>query len=201
MRGRRAQASAKLAELLATMQRNVAAFRETHPDADVRAQLNEGHVVVTPYSVTLLGAFPIRHVQFVLRCYRSPAEVLMGFDIDCACVGFDGAHVYALPRAIRALRYRSNLGPYLLDGVELHPIPSHPTPMRRCVAPSGHVTPLDHLRGAPDQVRRAWVYRVRPRLKGKHGRPAGTVGGKRRGGDGRRTPHWMGGGRMSTCQL
>lgn len=50
-----------------------------------------------------------RHVQIILRCYKSPAEVLMGFDIDSCCVGFDGRHVYALPRAERALVHRLNL--------------------------------------------------------------------------------------------
>ena len=30
----------------------------------------EGHILVSGHSVTLLGVFPSRHVQFVLRCYR-----------------------------------------------------------------------------------------------------------------------------------
>ena len=37
-------------------------------------------------------------VQIVLRLYDSPTEVLLGFDVDCCCVGYDGQHVYALPR-------------------------------------------------------------------------------------------------------
>ena len=42
-------------------------------------------------------------IQIVLRTYHSPSEVLCGFDIDCCCVGFDGANVWALPRALTAL--------------------------------------------------------------------------------------------------
>ena len=37
-------------------------------------------------------------VQIVLRLYDSPTEVLLGFDVDCCCVGYDGQHVWALPR-------------------------------------------------------------------------------------------------------
>jgi hypothetical protein len=51
----------------------------------------------------------LRHVQVILRIYRSPAEVLMGFDLDAVCVGFDGARVWALPRARRALNRGYNL--------------------------------------------------------------------------------------------
>jgi hypothetical protein len=48
------------------------------------------------------GSFP---AQIILRVYHSPAEVLCGFDIDCCCVGFDGGSVWALPRALDALRF------------------------------------------------------------------------------------------------
>eukprot|EP01133_Synstelium_polycarpum_P020953 gene20953-25153_t len=59
--------------------------------------------VRTKYAVTFLNAYPFRNVQVVLRLYKSPAEVLMGFDIDACSVGFDGSDVYALPRARRAI--------------------------------------------------------------------------------------------------
>ena len=48
-------------------------------------------------------------VQIVLRLYESPAEVLLGFDVDCCCVGFDGERVWALPRAIRAIQHGCNI--------------------------------------------------------------------------------------------
>jgi hypothetical protein len=35
--------------------------------------------------------------------------VLIGFDIDCCSVGFDGTHVYAIPRSRRALNYSVNI--------------------------------------------------------------------------------------------
>jgi hypothetical protein len=44
-----------------------------------------------------------RDIQVVLRLYHDPAEVLLGFDIDSCCVGYNGTHVYCLPRWQRAI--------------------------------------------------------------------------------------------------
>lgn len=66
-------------------------------------------IIRTKHAVTILGQYPTRHVQIVLRLYKSPSEILMGFDIDSCCVGFDGTTVWALPRAKRAICKRYNL--------------------------------------------------------------------------------------------
>ena len=66
-------------------------------------------VIRSQYAITIIGQYPYRHTQIILRIYQSPAEVLMGFDIDCCGVGFDGKNVYALPRARRALTKQYNL--------------------------------------------------------------------------------------------
>ena len=58
--------------------------------------------------VTLVSQYPYRHIQIILRLYRSPAEVLMGFDVDCCSVGFDGKTVWALPRAREAFIRQQN---------------------------------------------------------------------------------------------
>ena len=47
--------------------------------------------------------------QIILRLYDSPAEVLLGFDIDCACCGYDGTAVWVLPRCVRALTTCTNV--------------------------------------------------------------------------------------------
>ncbi|KAE8219818.1 hypothetical protein CF326_g8868, partial [Tilletia indica] len=44
-----------------------------------------------------------RKVQVVLRGYDNPAAVLSSFDIDPACIFFDGKEVWLSPRAVRAL--------------------------------------------------------------------------------------------------
>ena len=39
-------------------------------------------VVRTSRAVTILGRYPERHVQVILKIFKSPAEVLIGFDVD-----------------------------------------------------------------------------------------------------------------------
>jgi len=48
-------------------------------------------------------------VQIVLRLYKSPAEVLLGFDVDCVGVGYNGTDVVCLPRTRRAIINRYNI--------------------------------------------------------------------------------------------
>ncbi|KAJ8059751.1 hypothetical protein OCU04_011391 [Sclerotinia nivalis] len=52
--------------------------------------------------------WPYRHVQVILRLYQSITELITGFDIDCACVAFDGQQVYSSPRGIAAISTRTN---------------------------------------------------------------------------------------------
>lgn len=74
-----------------------------------RAVGGETQVVRTGNAVTIIAGFPHRHVQLVLRLYKSPAEVLLGFDIDACAVGFDGRRVWAVPRSRRAIVQRRNI--------------------------------------------------------------------------------------------
>jgi len=48
-------------------------------------------------------------VQIVLRLYDSPAEVLVGFDVDCCCCAYDGSNVWASPRCVSALKSGVNV--------------------------------------------------------------------------------------------
>ncbi|KAI1798565.1 hypothetical protein F4811DRAFT_548003 [Daldinia bambusicola] len=52
--------------------------------------------------------YPFRHVQVILRLYRSISEILTGFDVDCACVAFDGTQVYTNPRGVTAIATQTN---------------------------------------------------------------------------------------------
>ena len=85
-----------------------AKLREIHALV-VRNTGGRGDVIRTARAVTILNAGPYRHVQVVLRVYKSPAEVLLGFDIDSCTVGFDGKDVYCMERFKRALTKRYNL--------------------------------------------------------------------------------------------
>ncbi|KAJ3508217.1 hypothetical protein NLJ89_g5876 [Agrocybe chaxingu] len=59
-------------------------------------------------TISIYSRHPFRVVQIVLRLYRSPSEILTGFDVDCACVAFDGTHIWANPRATMAFIRQAN---------------------------------------------------------------------------------------------
>jgi hypothetical protein len=48
-------------------------------------------------------------VQVILRMYKSPAEVLYGFDVDCCACAYDGRQVWVTPRCLRAIRTGLNV--------------------------------------------------------------------------------------------
>jgi Ankyrin repeats (3 copies) len=64
--------------------------------------LTETTTIRTKNAITIASKHPTRHVQIVLRIYKSISEILTGFDVDCSCVAYDGKQVYASPRAIAA---------------------------------------------------------------------------------------------------
>ncbi|KAF2818991.1 ankyrin [Ophiobolus disseminans] len=70
--------------------------------------LTETTTVRTKNAVTIVSQYPTRHVQIVLRIYRSISEILTGFDVDCSCAAYDGNQVYASPRALAAYMTQIN---------------------------------------------------------------------------------------------
>lgn len=70
---------------------------------------NKPLIVHNTNSITLIRGFPHRNIQIVLRLYKSPAEILLGFDVDSCCIGFDGKQVWVTPRSQRAINKRYNL--------------------------------------------------------------------------------------------
>ncbi|KAH3732670.1 ankyrin repeat protein [Pelomyxa schiedti] len=60
------------------------------------AKAGSCEVLRTHRAITILCHFPYRHVQIILKQYKSPAEVLLGFDIDSCCVGYDGTAVWGM---------------------------------------------------------------------------------------------------------
>ncbi|PPJ55848.1 hypothetical protein CBER1_07442 [Cercospora berteroae] len=66
------------------------------------AILTETTTVRTKNAITIVSQYPTRHIQIVLRIYKSISEILTGFDVDCSCAAFNGKQVYASPRAIAA---------------------------------------------------------------------------------------------------
>lgn len=58
--------------------------------------------------MTIVSQYPNRHVQIVLRLYKSPAQILTGFDVPCSCFAYDGQRVLANPRALAACMTQCN---------------------------------------------------------------------------------------------
>jgi hypothetical protein len=63
----------------------------------------------TKSAITFHFKYPIRSIQVVLRIYKSPAEVLIGFDLDSVAIGFDGVNLWSSGRCRRAIANRVNL--------------------------------------------------------------------------------------------
>lgn len=61
--------------------------------------LHETTTVRTKNTIMIVSQYPTRHVQIVLRVYKSIAEILTGFDVDCSCAAYDGENVFVAPRA------------------------------------------------------------------------------------------------------
>lgn len=70
--------------------------------------LAETTTIRTKNAITIASKYPNRHIQIVLRIYRSISEILTGFDVDCSCAAYDGKQVYASPRALAAYMTQIN---------------------------------------------------------------------------------------------
>lgn len=96
--------------------------------------LSETTTIRTKNTITIVSEYPTRHVQIVLRLYKSVSEILTGFDVDCACVAYDGKQVWASPRSLaaymtqlntvdltrRSPSYENRLSKYSHRGFEVH---------------------------------------------------------------------------------
>lgn len=52
---------------------------------------------------------PVFKIQVILRLYNSIAQVLSGFDIDAACIAYDGKQLYCMQRFVRVLKCGINI--------------------------------------------------------------------------------------------
>ncbi|KAL5409584.1 hypothetical protein PMIN04_010972 [Paraphaeosphaeria minitans] len=70
--------------------------------------LTETTTIRTKNAITIASQYPTRHIQIVLRIYKSVSEILTGFDVDCSCAAYDGNQVWAAPRALTAYMTQAN---------------------------------------------------------------------------------------------
>lgn len=60
-------------------------------------------IVRTPNSVTLCGAYPLRHTQLVCKLAEDISEILVFCDMHCTALLYDGNQVWGTPLALRSL--------------------------------------------------------------------------------------------------
>ena len=75
----------------------------------IQKKVPKFNIVRTSNSVTFELPQPYRKIQIILRLYHSIQHVLMGFDLDCCCLGFNGKNVLATDRGLRAIKYQYQL--------------------------------------------------------------------------------------------
>ncbi|KAK6333268.1 hypothetical protein TWF718_011088 [Orbilia javanica] len=136
----------------------VAIKRMESIEATIRDNLLwETSSIRTKNTITIISQYPNRHVQIVLRLYSSISEILTGFDVNCACVAYDGSQVYANPRAIaswmlqcndiditrRSPSYEFRLGKYRKRGFEAY----YPALTREKIDPTIYERSINRLKG------------------------------------------------------
>ena len=94
----------------------------------------QNSTIRTRNTITIVSQYPNRHIQIVLRLYKSIAQILHGFDVDCSAVAYDGTHVWTSPRALvacitqcneidlsrRSPSYENRLSKYSHRGFEIY---------------------------------------------------------------------------------
>ena len=60
-------------------------------------------VIKNAKTINLLTSYPNRRIQIVLKLLPTPTDILLNFDLDACAIGFDGSHVFMLPRCARAI--------------------------------------------------------------------------------------------------
>ncbi|KAK0618316.1 hypothetical protein B0T17DRAFT_509862 [Bombardia bombarda] len=73
--------------------------------------LTEITTVRTKNAITICSQYPTRHIQIVLRIYKSVSEIVTGFDIDCSGAAYDGEQVPS---------YENRLSKYSHRGFEIY---------------------------------------------------------------------------------
>ncbi|KAF3909355.1 hypothetical protein AA313_de0200333 [Arthrobotrys entomopaga] len=69
-------------------------------------------------TVTLIGKYPNRRIQIILKKIANPATVLLNFDLDQVAIGYTGESALLLPRCARALETGYSI--FTLDMIHGH---------------------------------------------------------------------------------
>ena len=78
--------------------------KSTDMNYETRTYMNNNVV-----NIYVFDTRKILQVQIILRLYETLTHVLVGFDVDCCCVGFDGKYIVTTQRGFKSLKYRINV--------------------------------------------------------------------------------------------
>ncbi|MCJ1435595.1 hypothetical protein MMC27_004969 [Xylographa pallens] len=71
---------------------------------------NQNILIVKNFkTINLIPDYPNRRIQVVLKLFKSPTQVFLGFDLDACAIGFDGTRALMLPRCARAIETGYNV--------------------------------------------------------------------------------------------
>lgn len=65
------------------------------------------NIIRTKNAITI-GIREHKTIQIILRLYKSPSEILHGFDIDCCCCGYNGKNIWITQRMLFSIVNRRN---------------------------------------------------------------------------------------------
>lgn len=71
---------------------------------DTRVYINKNVV-----NIYVFDTKKLLQVQIILRLYDTLAQVLVGFDVDCCAIGYNGKKLMTTERGLHALKYRVNV--------------------------------------------------------------------------------------------
>lgn len=63
-------------------------------------KLERGKIIRSPNAVSFKIGI---EYQVILRLYKSPSEIIHGFDVDCCCMGYDGKRLWITQRGLYSL--------------------------------------------------------------------------------------------------
>lgn len=78
--------------------------KATDLNYETRIYMND-HVI----NVYVFDTKKLLQVQIILRLYNTLPQIMVGFDVDCCCICWNGKNILTTPRGLHALKYRVNL--------------------------------------------------------------------------------------------
>lgn len=70
------------------------------------------YILKNDYVITLIPTVKSKRIfktQIILRLYKNIHEILIGFDVDSCCVGYDGKNILLTPRSLNAFKTGYNV--------------------------------------------------------------------------------------------